>query len=94
MEQLAGSNIIVVSPGRAAMNKACQSRGYVGLKVSAQAYKQSSELHPVVESWSLRKGPRRMVRSALCVIGLGILAIICLLVILIGHWFLSGELGR
>src|SRR5881394_4445507 len=36
MEQLACSNIIVVSPGRATMNKACQSRGYVGLKVSAQ----------------------------------------------------------
>jgi hypothetical protein len=92
MEQLVAANIIAISPGRAKMLQACKEKGYVGIEISARAYRMAKELHPVIESRSPGRGKRRMFPNAILAVIIFILVLALWLVFLAGHWWLSGSL--
>ena len=91
MEQLARSDIIAVSPGRMNMAQACLRKGYVGIEISARAYRRATELRGVVESRSRRRGFRPMVSTAWTATSICILVLICLLAFIIGRMMLSDS---
>jgi hypothetical protein len=92
MEQLAAANIIAISPGRAKMLQAYKEKGYVGIEISAQAYRMAKELHPVIESRSPERRKRRLLANAILSVIILILVLALWLIFLAGHWWLSGDL--
>jgi hypothetical protein len=92
MEQLAAANIISISPGRAEMLQICKEKGYVGIEISARAYRMAKELHPVIESRSPGRRKRRMLANAILSVVIFILVLALWLIFLAGHWRLSGTL--